>query len=80
MQQSAPIVGAIVEEIMILFLMQAAAKNLLFGFLSEPLGVLIFAVALVGGAVGLRWFFRWNEEMAAKARNLSQELLEKTVG
>lgn len=64
---------------MILFLMQTAGKNLLFGFLSEPLGVLIFAVALIGCAVSLRRFLRWNEEMAKKARNLSQELLEKTV-
>ncbi len=50
------------------------------GFVSEPMGVLIFAFALIGGAVGLRWFFKWNEEMANQARNLAQDLLEKTVG
>ena len=65
---------------MILFFMQAAGKNLLFGFVPEPLGVLICAVALIGGAVGLRRFFRWNEEAADKAQNLSREMLEKTVG
>ncbi len=65
---------------MVLFLMETAIKNSVFDFLSEPLGVLIFAAMLIGGAVGLRRFLKWNEVMAAKARNLSQELLEKTVG
>lgn len=55
-------------------------KTFLLGFVSEPLGVLVFAFALIGSAVGLRWFFNWNEEAAAKARNLPQELLEKTIG
>lgn len=51
----------------------------MFDFLSEPLGVLIFAMVLIGAAVGLRRFLKWNEMMAEKASNLSQELLEKTV-
>ncbi len=62
-----------------LFLMLATIKIFLLGFVSEPLGVLVCAFALIGGAGGLRWFFKWNEEMAIKARDLSQELLEKTV-
>ena len=65
---------------MILFLMQTAGNNLLFGFVPEPLGVLICAVALVGGAVGLRRFLKWNEESADKARDSSQELAGKTIG
>lgn len=64
---------------MILFLMQTANVSM-FDFLSEPLGVLIFAAIMIGSAVGVRRFLKWNETMAAKARNLSQELLEKTVG
>ena len=62
-----------------LFLMLTTIKMFLFGFASEPFGVLICAVALIGGAVGLRWFFRWNEEMARKAQDMAQDLLEKTV-
>ena len=66
---------------MVLFLMQTTAANVsMFDFLSEPLGVLIFAAMLIGGAVGLRRFLKWNESMAQRARDLSQELLEKTVG
>ncbi len=63
-----------------LFLILTTLKAFLLNFVSEPLGVLVFACALIGSAVGLRWFFKWNEETAAKARNLSRELLEKTVG
>ena len=62
-----------------LFLMLTTIKIFLLGFASEPLGVLVCAVALIGGAVGLRRFFKWNEEMASKAQNLAQELLEKTI-
>ena len=62
-----------------LFLMLTTIKMFLLGFASEPFGVLTCAVVLIGGAVGLRRFLKWNEEMANKAQNLSQELSEKPV-
>lgn len=65
---------------LILFLMQTTDTNFLFDLLSEPLGVLIFAALLIGGAVASRRLLKWNETMAAKAQDLSKELLEKTVG
>ncbi|MCY7375980.1 MAG: hypothetical protein LH472_08415 [Pyrinomonadaceae bacterium] len=62
-----------------MILMQTANTNLLLGFVSEPLGVLVFAIALIGCAVGLRWLLEWNEELTEKARNIAEELLEKTL-
>lgn len=64
---------------MIVILMQVTDKSGLFDFISEPFGVLLFGIVLVGFAVSLRWFFKWNEEMSHKARNVSRDLLEKTI-
>ena len=64
---------------MFLFLMLTTIKFFLFGFASEPLGVLVCAVALIGGAGGLRRVLKWNEEMANKAQDLARELTEKTI-
>ena len=61
-------------------LMQMVDKTGLLDFISEPFSVLIFGILLIGGAVFLRWFFKWNEEMATKAQSVSHELLEKTIG
>ena len=64
---------------MIVILMQILDESSLFDFISEPFGVLLFGIVLVGFAVSLRWFFKWNEEMIQKAQNVSSELLEKTI-
>ena len=60
--------------------MQVMDNNGFFDFISEPFGVLLFGIVLVGFAVSLRWFFKWNEEMTRRAREVSSELLEKTIG
>jgi hypothetical protein len=65
---------------MIVILMQTADRNGLSDFISEPFGVLLFGIVLIGFAVSLRWFFKWNEKMTQRAQNISKELLEKTVG
>ena len=64
---------------MIVILMQIIDKSGFFDFISEPFGVLLFGIVLVGFAVSLRWFFKWNEEMTQRAQNVSSELLEKTI-
>lgn len=64
---------------MIVILMQTTDKSGFFDFISEPFGVLLFGIVLIGFAVALRWFFKWNEEMSQKARKVSRELLEKTI-
>ena len=64
---------------MIVILMQIMDKSGFFDFMSEPFGILLFAIVLIGCAVSLRWFFKWNEEMTQRAQKVSSELLEKTV-
>ncbi len=41
----------------IIFLLETANKNLLLGFMPEPLGLLIFGVFLITFASGLRRIF-----------------------
>ncbi len=65
---------------MIVILMQATYINGFLDFISEPFCVLLFAIVLIGFAVSLRWFFKWNEKMTQRAQNISSELLEKTIG
>ena len=43
---------------------EATNKNLLLGNLPESLGLLIFGVALIAFAIGLRWVFNRNEKQA----------------
>lgn len=46
------------------FLFDVASQNLILGFVPESLGLLIFGVALVLLAIGLRWFMKRTEENA----------------
>ncbi len=46
------------------FLFDVASQNLILGFVPESLGLLIFGVALVLLAIGLRWFMRRTEKNA----------------
>jgi hypothetical protein len=55
-----------------LFIFQAAKQNLLFGFIPESLGTLLFGVGLVLLAVGLRWIFK-NIEKSANDKLNGQE-------
>ena len=57
---------------MILFFIKMAFINFGFGSIPESLGVLLFAAALIGGAVGARRLLSGNEEAA-------RDLLEKTI-
>ena len=51
-----------------IFLLQTAAagKNLLLGFMPEPIGLLIFGAALIAFPVGLRRIFNRSEEANEK--------------
>lgn len=62
-----------------IFLTQMTSIGRLLDFLSEPFGVLLFAVALIVCAAGLRWFFKWNEELANRAQEAARDLTEKTL-
>lgn len=48
------------------FLFEALNRNLLLGFMPEPIGLLVFGVALIGFAVGLRRIFTRNDEANEK--------------
>jgi len=54
------------------FLFDVASQNLILGFVSESLGLLIFGVALVLLAIGLRWFMKRTE------RNTESEIKHTT--
>lgn len=46
----------------VIFLFEAANKNLLLGFMPESIGLLIFGIILITFAVSLRRFFNRREE------------------
>lgn len=50
----------------VIFLLETAQKNLLLGFMPEPLGLLVFGVALVALPVGLRRIFNRRDERDEK--------------
>ena len=54
---------------MLATLLDASNKNLLLGYVPESLGLLIFGVALIACAVGLRRFFNRGEETEDKFNN-----------
>jgi len=45
------------------FLFDVVSQNLILGFVPESLGLLIFGVALVLLAIGLRWFMKRGERI-----------------
>lgn len=49
-----------------IFLLETARKNLLLGFMPEPLGLLIFGAVLVALPVGLRRVFNRSEQETEK--------------
>ena len=51
---------------MLVFLFEAANKNLLLGFMPESLGLLLFGFGLIAFAVSLRWIFNRNEAVDKK--------------
>lgn len=46
----------------VIFLLEAVNKNLLLGFMPESIGLLLFGIALIVSAVGLRRFFSRSED------------------
>ncbi len=46
----------------VIFLFETAQKNLLLGFMPEPLGLLVFGCALIALPVGLRRVFKRGED------------------
>lgn len=58
---------------MLTLLFEVTSANLIFGFLPESLGLLLFGVALIVFAVSLRRIFNRND---AAQQNLKQVLIK----
>ena len=58
---------------MVTLLFELTNTNLLFGFIPESLGLMLFGIGLIAFAMSLRRIFNWNE---TAQENLKQAMVK----